>query len=88
MVKLRIYVQPNTSQNSIVGLYDNALKVKLKTPPVDGKANKALIALLSKELETPKSNIHVISGFTSRTKIVEITDSVPFPDDWKAAQIQ
>ena len=52
----------------IAGQHGDALKLKLKAPPVDGAANKMCIQYLAKCLKIPKSSIEIISGHTSRTK--------------------
>ena len=64
---IEIRVVPNSSKNSISDEVD-FLKVKLTAPPVDNKANKALIEYLSKLLKTPKSSIELVSGMTSKNK--------------------
>ncbi len=68
-------VLPRSSKSEIVGEHDGDLKVKLSSPPVDGKANKELIKILSKELKIVKSNIEIISGETSKTKQIKIRTS-------------
>ena len=69
-VLFKIYVQPKASKNAVVGLHDDALKIRLTAPPVDGAANKMCIKFLSKQLDIPKSSIEIVSGQTSRTKHV------------------
>ncbi len=69
---LKIKVEPRSSKSAIVGPYGNGIKVKLTSPPVDGKANKELIDLLSKELKVPKNDIQIISGQSSKNKVVKI----------------
>lgn len=70
---IKIRVLPRSSQNEIVGpMADGTIKVKLTAPPVDNAANEALVKLLSKEYQTPKSRIKIISGGKSKNKIVEI----------------
>ncbi len=64
---------PRASKNAIQGVYDGALKIRLTTPPVDGKANQALIKFLSKTLKLSKSQIELAQGETSRHKTVRIT---------------
>ena len=71
-LKFNIYVQPRSSRNQVVGLYGDALKVKIKAPPVEGAANKMCIAVLAKILNVPKSAIEILSGHASRTKRVQI----------------
>ncbi len=68
----KIYVQPKASKNSIVGLHDDALKIRLTAPPVDGAANKLCIKYLSKVTGIPKSAFEIASGHTSRTKHIQI----------------
>jgi uncharacterized protein (TIGR00251 family) len=65
---LKVFVQPRSSKNMIAGQHGDALKIKLKAPPVDGAANKMCIQYLAKSLKIPKSSIEIISGHTSRTK--------------------
>ena len=71
---LTLYIQPGAKKTEIAGLHDDALKIRLAAPPVDGKANAALIAFLAKWLDHPKSSISLKSGQTSRRKIIEIID--------------
>lgn len=77
MATLAVYVRPKGSENAILGFESSAqgkaeLSVKLKAAPVDGKANEALIRLLSKELGIPKSSITLKTGQTSRHKILQL----------------
>jgi len=69
---IKIKVEPRSSKSGIVGPYGDSLKVKLTSPPVDGKANKELIALLSKELKVRKKDIEIVSGQSSKNKVVKI----------------
>jgi len=69
---LKIKVEPRSSKSGIVGPYGDALKVKLTSPPVEGKANKELVDLLSKELKVRKKDIQILSGQSSKNKIVKI----------------
>ena len=69
-IQFKIRVQPRSSQNRVVGLYGDALKIKLTSPPVDGAANKMCIAYLAKRLGKPKSSLEIVSGHTSRTKLI------------------
>lgn len=70
-----VRVIPRSSKSEIVGEHDGDLKVKLSSPPVDGKANNELIKILSKELKVVKSNIEIITGETSKTKQIKIRTS-------------
>ena len=71
-LKFNIHVQPRSSRNQVVGLYGDALKVKIKAPPVEGAANKMCIAVLAKALKVPKSAIEIVSGHTARTKRLRV----------------
>ncbi len=71
-VLLKIHVQPKASRNSIAGIFNGALKIKVQAPPADGAANKACIALLSKLLKVPKSHISIKSGHKSRDKTLKL----------------
>ncbi len=67
-VSLSLYVQPRSSRNEFAGLHGESLKLRLTTPPVDGKANKAVIAFLAKRLKIPKSAVQIAGGTHSRSK--------------------
>ncbi len=71
-ISFKIHVQPRASKNAVTGLYDDALKIRLTAPPIDGAANKMCVKFLSKELGIPKSCIEIVSGQTSRTKHIFI----------------
>ena len=71
-VLLKIKAVPNSSKNQFCGILDGALKVKIKAPAVENKANEELIKFLSKTLKIQKSNISIESGNTSKVKIVYI----------------
>jgi uncharacterized protein (TIGR00251 family) len=70
---LSLYVQPRSGQNKIVGLHGDAVKLRLNAPPVDGKANKAVIAFFAKSLKIPKSAVTLRSGQQSRMKKILLT---------------
>jgi uncharacterized protein (TIGR00251 family) len=61
----------------IVGLHDDALKIKLTAPPVDNAANKMCIKFLAKRLGVSNFRIEIISGHTSRTKQVLLRSDQP-----------
>jgi hypothetical protein len=69
-----VRLQPRASKNEIAGLHGHALRVRVTAPPVDGLANEALIDFLSRALQVPRRNVCIVSGFTSRTKVVEISE--------------
>ena len=69
---IRVRVLPRTSKNQIVGIDGGVFKVKLTAPPVEGKANKALVQFLAKKLGLPKRDIEIVSGEHSREKSIRI----------------
>ncbi len=71
-LRFNVYVQPRSSRNQVVGRHGDALKVKIKAPPVEGAANKMCIAVLAKALNIPKSAIEIVSGHSARTKRLHI----------------
>ena len=71
---IKVKVVPRSSINKIVGMEGDALKVKVKASPVEGLANKDLVALLSKRLKIAKKSVEIISGHTSRLKLVKFHD--------------
>ena len=71
-MKINIRVSPRASRNELKKLPDNSYKAFLTAAPVDGKANDALIKLLSEELDISKSKIKIARGLTSKNKLVEI----------------
>ncbi len=66
-------VVPRASKSEIVGALDGWLKVKLKSPPVDGAANQELIKILAKFFDVPKSAVEILKGQTSKTKRIKIS---------------
>jgi uncharacterized protein len=70
--KLTVKIIPRSSRNQIIKNPDGTYKIKLTAAPVDGEANKKLIAFLSKEFNISKSKIVIIKGETSRNKIIGI----------------
>ncbi|MFC4892279.1 DUF167 domain-containing protein [Pseudofrancisella aestuarii] len=69
---MSVYIQSNSSKSEICGEHDGALKIKIASPAVDGKANKELINFLAKYLKLKKNLINIKRGETSRHKILEI----------------
>ena len=69
---LNLHIQPNAKKSAFAGEFGDSLKIRLAAPPVDGKANAALIAFLSQALKIPKSAFEILSGETSRQKRLKI----------------
>ncbi len=71
-ITLTLHIQPGAQKTEFAGLHGDALKIRLAAPPVDGKANEALIRFIADTLKLPNSAINLKSGQTSRRKVLEI----------------
>ena len=69
-VYIALHIQPGAKREGVAGLFGTSLKIALNAPPVDGKANAALIRFLADRLNVPKKNIEICSGASSRDKRV------------------
>ena len=70
---LTLHIQPGAKKTEVAGEHGDALKIRLAAPPVDGKANAALIAFVADRLGVAKSAVSLKSGQTSRRKVLEVT---------------
>ena len=72
---LAVRVTPRASRNEVAEiLSDGTVKIRLTAPPVEGKANEALVAYLAKILDVAESQIEIVAGATGRDKLVSILD--------------
>ncbi len=69
---LSVRIQPRASKNEITRMEDGAIKIRLTAPPVDGAANEALVRFLADTFSVAKSQVGIVSGHTSRDKIIRI----------------
>ena len=81
-LELDVSVIPNARRTEVVGLYDGALRVRLHAPPVDGKANDALLRWLAERLGVGRATLQLLRGQTSRRKTVRV--DVPATTDIEA----
>ncbi len=70
--KFTLQVKPNARQNQLMGFKEGVLHVRVAAPPVEGKANSALIKFLAGQLGVPKSSVVVEHGLSGKTKTVII----------------
>lgn len=75
-MKLKVFIQPNSKNNEVIGFHGEALKIKIKAPPVDGEANSALIRFLSQQIGIPQKNITLLNGQTGKNKLIEIDSAL------------
>ena len=71
-ITLTLHIQPGAKKTETAGLHGDALKIRLAAPPVEGKANEALIKFIAEALKLPKSAVNLKSGQTSRRKVLEV----------------
>ena len=71
-VRFRVRLVPRASRDEITGVLDGVLRVRLHAPPVDGAANDALVAFLADRLDVPRRGVRIVTGATSRTKVIEV----------------
>jgi len=76
---LRLYLQPKSSRDKLIGQHGEELKIAITAPPTDGKANAHLIKFLSKEFKVPKNAVAIEKGLQSRHKLVRITQPKKIP---------
>jgi len=74
---LKVYLHPKSSKTEIVGPFRDGIKVKVTAPPVEGKANEALIRFLAKEWRIPATGIEIVRGHRSREKTLRISTQAP-----------
>jgi len=68
-----VRVQPRASKDEIAGEMGGALKVRLRAPAVENRANEALVEFLAQLLKRPRSAVRLLSGERSRTKRIEVS---------------
>ena len=76
---LVLHVQPGAKRTQISGLHGEALKIRLAAPPVDGKANEALLSFIAETFAVPQRDVELLRGGQSRHKMVKVTGSVVSP---------
>lgn len=69
---LELRVQPRAATRGFAGLFGDRLRVRLQAPPVDGRANEALVEFLAQAFDVPKSSVVIERGLTGRDKRVRI----------------
>ena len=72
MARLTVRVTPRASTNKVQSWDGDTLRVTVTAPPAEGKANDAVVRVLERTFGVPRSKIHIISGATARTKVINI----------------
>ena len=84
-IVIKVFIQPRSSTNMIVGLLGDRLKIKLTAPPVDGAANKMCVKFLAKRLSVSPASLEILSGHNSRTKkiLIKSEKAPPTAEEYK-----
>lgn len=83
---LRLRVQPKASKDELAEMMENARKLRITAPPVDGKANKHIVALIAKMCKVAKSDVKIVSGELGRSKTVAVNAPRLLPDGVERAE--
>lgn len=73
-MRFSVRVQPRSSRPGVDGLHGDALRVRVHAAPVDGAANEAVIEVIAEALGVARRRVRIVSGETSRSKVVEVDD--------------
>lgn len=79
-VRVAVQIQPNAKKTEVIGVLDDALKIKLHAQPIEGKANEALVKFLAGALKVPKSAVTITHGLTNKRKLVEVASAALTPE--------
>jgi uncharacterized protein (TIGR00251 family) len=72
-ITLAVKVQPRAQKNAVTGVVGEALKLGLTAPPVEGRANEAVVEFVAKLFRIPRSSVTIASGLSSRNKVIRLT---------------
>ena len=81
---LELRVQPRAAQSAIAGLHGGRLRIRLAAPPVDGRANAALVELMAETFRVPRAQVSIEHGLAGRDKRVRIADAPAAPEALRA----
>lgn len=79
-VMLTLHIQPGAKHTNVAGLHGEALKIRLAAPPIEGRANEALLKFIAEKFSVPLRNVELKQGGQSRHKVVAVTGSKIAPD--------
>ena len=71
-VRLAVQIQPNAKKTAVVGVLDDALKIKLQAAPIEGTANDALVRWVAATLSVPRSAVEITHGQTNKRKLISV----------------
>jgi uncharacterized protein len=85
VTRLRLRVSPGSGRSAVVGRHGEGWKVRVAAAPERGRANDALVELLSRTLDVPRRSVQLVSGATARDKVVELAGVGPEEIDRRLA---
>ncbi len=80
VLTLTLHVQPGAKRTDVSGLHGEALKIRLAAPPIEGRANEALLKFIAASFDVPLRQVELKQGGQSRHKVVAITGSKVEPE--------
>jgi len=80
-VTLTLHVQPGAKRSEVTGLHGEALRLRLAAPPIEGRANEALLRFIAELFDVPLRQVELRQGGQSRHKVVAVTGSTIDPED-------
>ncbi len=81
VLTLTLHVQPGAKRSEVAGLHGDALKIRLAAPPIEGRANEALLKFIAESFGVPLRQVELKQGGQSRHKVVAITGSKIEPEN-------
>lgn len=85
-VTLTLHIQPGAKRSELAGLHGDALKIRLAAPPIEGRANDALLRFIAELFNVPLREVELLRGLQSRHKMVKVTGSNIEPDSLLKAE--
>ena len=79
-ITVALHVQPGAKRSEIAGLHGDALKIRLAAPPIEGRANEALLKFIANLFDVPLRNVELKQGGQSRHKVVAVSGSKVEPE--------
>jgi uncharacterized protein (TIGR00251 family) len=80
VVTLTLHIQPGAKRTEVAGLHGDALKIRLAAPPIEGRANEALLKFIAESFAVPLRQVELRQGGQSRHKVVAVTGSRVAPE--------
>ncbi|WP_332877264.1 DUF167 domain-containing protein [Massilia sp. S19_KUP03_FR1] len=71
-VRIAVQIAPNAKRTEVLGVFDDALKIKLQAQPIEGKANEALVKYIAGALKVSRSSVVITHGHTNKRKLLEV----------------